>query len=282
MTSPITNISIFPPQRITAVEQMERLSIADKISQLTPLIPDLAAIVSDYARDSIMTNWYTALERMNILPHDPVIEPLPENIEEIMESPSPTHHGLLKPDGTFYKIKEVGVFYLVPPHSFEHLDQKQKAFWKDRTFKDLYACSFSPNSLRDFDGVEKTYRWVWMTKTVLPGNIGRSKDKDAIEKLNRLFHTRYEIPSLKDALPIQFLHRVATGETLYKETAFNQRTQGLESIYTFLQESLPNFGRLTLAGTPEGIVDIEPIEDVEFELGGFGVTCKDFTALGFR
>src|SRR5947208_2590737 len=71
---------------------MLHLPIAQEVSEVSPLIFDLANIVAEYATsDAWVTNWYKAHSLLGTLPAK--VPPLPRHIDQILDSKCPIYSG---------------------------------------------------------------------------------------------------------------------------------------------------------------------------------------------
>jgi len=97
---------------ITPEQQLKQFyaPVASCVSAATGLNLDVANLVAEYIEvDPALKRWYEVIAKLQIFPQK--IPPLPMNIGEILESRCPCTDQL-KPDGTFYKVKETHAFTL--------------------------------------------------------------------------------------------------------------------------------------------------------------------------
>jgi hypothetical protein len=205
----------------------------------------------------ILTHWYTARDRLMALPEK--LPPLPRNIHAIVNGKCPIYDTQIKPDGTYYRVRDTHFLQLLCQedgnlHQFEQNVLKpygEKHYPKGRNpFRLLYLWL---DVYQEYGEIpyESTH-WELMTKDVLPESRDTScKQQDAlIAFLRNKALVNYEFPSVKNVPRALFLHKVATGESLYR-TADAQN--GHRYTYTSVQESSQDW-RLVVGGfSPIGL-----------------------------
>lgn len=252
---------------ITPEEQLERfesIAVAKKVSfAVPPLIPDIAKIIAGYAVgecDPLLTNWYTALTRLGVLPKK--IPPLPWHIRQILDSKCPVYDGQNKPDGTPYKIKDTHILYLIPKElgTLRHFQEDILNPYGARAYpeeRDPLQFRYYLEKVYDKDGESSVQdslfttpfadtHWVLMTKDVLPGSLrqpwlpglfgssgplkqpSRNDHVELIKELARKAFTAYEMPTLQENLSVIALHKVATKENFY------YRINALNNLRTYI------------------------------------------------
>ena len=198
---------------------------------------------------SNQTNWYTALERIGALPDK--IPALPRNIHEILGSPCPIH----STDKTPLTVGQTHSLYLLPPGSLNELEQRvssygQKFFQGENPLKFGY---FWRVALEEHANVQFSEpQWVLISNDVLPGSRNQNVAKQAqmVETLSKKSLTNYQVPTLREAIGAVFLHKVATGESLYPE---GNEQNGTRDTFTRVKETTQNT-RLIVGGfAPSGL-----------------------------
>src|SRR5690348_11017261 len=88
---------------------------------------EIASLLAQYAVSTHFTNWYTALDRLNMLPEKLPFLP----IQEILESNCPLRQGEKKADGTYYKVKDTSLLYLTPCTTFNKFVKHVSAYGEE-------------------------------------------------------------------------------------------------------------------------------------------------------
>ena len=166
------------------------------------LLPVLAPLVFEYTNPiPMLTDWCTALERLNRLPEK--IPPLPNHILHILGGKCPIFQGQMKADGTPYRVWDTHSLYLVPPLT-------TKEFERDVYRKNLFVSA----EIRAEHGNAGFRDWQWILMSdPLPGSQKLSYKDQArmVADLGKKFFVKYEIPFLREVSMVCFLRQVATG-----------------------------------------------------------------------
>jgi hypothetical protein len=208
---------------ITPDEQLKRVfRTAEKVSSLYLLPPVIAGIVAEYVNEPILKNWHTFLKLLKIRVTE--IPPLPEDIEQMVESDCPIYNDVLKEDGSTYKIKDTHILALVLKEyiDLDHLERNVLIPYGDETYGEAqHPLRFSYFSTKDRQQYGKSpfsqSYWVLMTKNILPRsrNRVRSVQFALVDTLSKETRKQYEVPTLHQAFVAIMTHKVATGECLY-------------------------------------------------------------------
>ncbi len=178
-----------------------------------------ANLVAQYAHDKSLTNWHTALSRLNMLPKQ--IPPLYLNSTQIQE-------GICSVSGSFYLVpsKTVNQFVeSVEKYGARHLSE----FEGSNPFRFRYFWEAARQEHGDTQF--KQYEWRWMSDDILADSRGQSNVQQAqiVAKLGKNF----EIPSLKDVVACLFLYKAATKQSLLRQG--NDKSE--VNTYTRVQET---------------------------------------------
>lgn len=211
---------------ITPDEQLRRLTlpVAEKIDKISGLIPGVADIVASYVPDSKLTSWHTGLMLIERLPKK--IPPLPRHIHQILNSPCPKKVcSKMKPDGTFYMIREKCTLMLVP-EELETLNKFERVvkIYGEKQYpenENPLQFRFFWNRARQEHGdipFEPTH-WVLHTDDVLETSRDKSyqEQADLVHSLAQETFVDWEVPNLRDTIATTFLKKIATGESVYQE-----------------------------------------------------------------
>jgi hypothetical protein len=267
-----------PREWITPQAQLDRLlksnaqPIAYPVSQAS-ICPDtynqgtklgIANIISQYAVEALspkLTNWHTALQRMNALPDK--VPALPWNMPQILDGKCPIRGDEKKPDGTHYKLSHTHLLYLIPPMSLNELEARVRTYGKqalNNQGKKLYPDQ-NPLQFRYFwdaarqehgDIPSNEYQWILISNDVLPESRNRSYQEQAqkVAALSKKAFVNYEVPSLYAAAAACFLHKVATGESLYQ--AGNEQNGNIHTC-TRVKETTQNYRLVIGSPAPSGV-----------------------------
>jgi hypothetical protein len=201
-----------------------------------------------------LTHWYTALELLGALPD--TIPALPSNIGEILKGKCPIYQDQLKPDGSSYQVSDTHSLYLIPAGTLTELESLVSAYGQQtlhanpNPFQFLYFCG----GAREAANVRlKEHQWVLISNDVLPGSRCESYPRQAqmVADLSAKSLVNYEVPSLREAVGAIFLHKVATGESLYQ--AGNEQNNHLYT-YTRLLETTEGWHLVVGGSAPSGVV----------------------------
>lgn len=164
---------------------------------------EVAFIVAEYAADNLspnLTNWHIALERLTILPDK--IPPLPLDIHD--------------------EVSDIKVLYLIPPGSLNELEACVSAYGQEHLAEyggknPLRFRYFWPVAREEYGETRfDEWQWILISKGLLVGSRNQPYAKQAqmVVKLSERAFVHYEVPSLKAAVALAFLHKVATGESV--------------------------------------------------------------------
>lgn len=271
---------VTPQEQLDRLEKCHSKPIAYEISR-EPIYrtemgdianPGIAKIISQCAVvDTLspsLTNWHTALQRSNALPDK--IPPLPWNIEQILNSKCPIFCEERKPNETHYKVEDTHSLYLDPFPTINALEASVN----------VYGQSYYPhenplriqrfwaeNCRRAHGNVEFEPQWILISNNVLPDSRKKSYEEQAqmVADLSKEAFVNYEVPSLKAAIAASFLHKVATGASLYTK---GDSQSYIFDTYTRVQETIGKQDHMAVgAFAPSGLdVNIDCMLS-SFELG---------------
>lgn len=199
------------------------------------------------------TNWYTALKSIGALPTR--IPPLPVDIHEILEGLCPIYKDQTKPDGTPYKIKDTHILYLIPAGTVNELEQRISAYGQQffQGEKPLKFSFFWSEARQEYATVPNSQpQWVLISKDVLPGSREQTytKQVQVVDALSAKSLTDYQVPTLREASLAIFLHKIATGESLYNG---NSQNEGHLYTYTRVKETTLNRHLIVGGFAPSGL-----------------------------
>ncbi len=222
---------------ITSEEEHLRL-IAQEVSAKSLPIFNIAHLVAQYAHDKSLTNWHTALSRLNLLPEQ--IPPLHLTIDQIRDGICPIRGSFyLLPRGSLNQFKE-----LVSGYGEKHLAE----FGGENPLKFRYFWGWSR---LDHDNTQfEKEGWRWMSDDILEGSRNRSYAEQ--DRMIKELGANFEIPSLRDAAECLFLHKIATGESILQQG--NEQNGGL-STFTHVQETIQR-SHLAIGGSDSSGVDV--------------------------
>lgn len=171
-------------------------------------------LMVDQPLPPILTSWYIALKRLNLLPEK--IPPLPDNIVNILLSPCPIKKGK--------QIKDTHILTLVPREAgnLNKFEQTLRRYGEQH-----YPQNENPLQYRYFSQTARyehgttpfrPTHWVLMTNGVLPGSRNKTFQTQLklIENLSKRAGAEHEAPTLQQAVTAMMTHKVATGVTLYR------------------------------------------------------------------
>ena len=226
-----------PSKNLLITSEKEHISlITQAVSLQSSLISDVAHLVAQYAHDKSLTNWHTALSRLDKLPEQ--IPPLLLNDQEIRD-------GICSIPGSFY---------LIPRGTLNEFEKMVSAYGQKNLAEfrgeNPLRFRFFLTVARPFDKTQsKEDEWRWMSDDILEGSRDESYEKQA--EMVAKFGANFEIPSLRDAAVCLLLHKVATGESLLKKK--NAKNKGL-STNTHVQEEITHGSHLAVGGSdPSGV-----------------------------
>jgi hypothetical protein len=226
---------------ITPKEQLERLctSIVEdehfeqlcepiakkliKCKQQAISIKVLAKIIAEYAFESPITYWYTALERLNVLHEITLVPPLPGKIYEIFYAKCP-------------KLGKGNKFLQLIPQEFGTLrlfEERIKSYGQTRNLKNnSLHFQFDLFLEEHLDAPLNPSQWVLTTEDNLPKTYCKSYEGQVavVAQAAKAASVNYRAPRLKQTIIAVFLHNVATGKTLFPHRKW------LSNIYTRVQE----------------------------------------------
>lgn len=205
-----------------------------------------------------LTTWYKALKRIGKLSEK--IPPLPRNISQIFEGKCPKQIcNKIKPDGTFYKIKEMCTLILVPqelenPGEFEKVVKSygEKHYPEDENPLQ-YRCFW--NAAREQHGNTPfgPTCWILHTNDVLEDSRNKTWDQQAaiVDALARETFVDWQVPeSFWETFLTIALTEIGTGKRLYQ--IGNEQNGGL-STYARGKQMTQGY-RLAVGGSaPSGV-----------------------------
>lgn len=194
----------------------------------------VASIVAQYALDNLnpnLTNWYTALDRLNMLPRK-----VPSlSIEQILESNCPTREGQVKEDGTYYKVSDTSFLYLRPRGTLNEFVARAGAYGeihlKEYGGKNPFGFSYFWNKKPSSVNFEEP-QWVLLSKGLLDKSCNKTylAQIQMIEEISKKTFVNYEIPTLFEVVTTVFLHKLVTGESILPAVE-------MEPVYTRVQNT---------------------------------------------
>ena len=222
---------------ITSEAEHLRL-IAKEVAATSIPIFNIAYLIAQFAHDKSLTNWHTALSRLNKLPEQ--IPPLHLTIEQIRDGICPIR-------GSFYLLPR-GTLNQFMTQMSTYGEKHLAAFGGNNPLQFRYFWGWSRLDHRSMQ-FEKD-EWRWMSDDILEGSRNRSYEEQAqmVAKLG----ANFKIPSLRDVAACLFLHKVATGESILQQG--NEQQGGL-STFTRVQEIIQG-SHLAIGGSDPFGVDI--------------------------
>ena len=221
-----------------------------------PRLADLAAdkVVKRHPLLAPLTHWYTALKLLDALPD--TIPALPSNIDEILNGKCPIYKGLRKPDGTSYKVSDTHSLYLIPSGTLQELESRVKAYGEQTLhanpnplqFRYFWDAAYQEHADVRFE----EHQWILISNDVLSESRNQSYQQQTqlVANLSAKSLLHYEVPSLREAVGAIFLHKVATGESLYQEG--NEQNNGLYT-YTRVPEITLGYHLIVGGFAPFGV-----------------------------
>lgn len=190
--------------------------ISKIVTACTPLVPDLADLVGQYLKKSLFDEkwWKKHFGDVGAVP------PLPENIDDILQSPCPIWEGK--------KISDTHILALIPKTINGHPLTLKKLIelFKHPIGGNASDKFFSPDlpSVQHYH--EKTpapdAHWVLMTKKPFPGSqeIPFAQKEALVQSFSERAGIHYEIPSLIDATTCTLLNYNEKGTWFYDTPTF--------------------------------------------------------------
>jgi len=214
---------------------------------------------------SNLTNWYTALQRIDALPEK--IPPLPLNIHEILGDKCP-----IDPSR---KIGETHSLYLIPPGSLNELEERVRAYGQEffQGENPLKFRSFWGDARQEHAGVVADEpQWILITNDVLPGSRNQpyAKQEQIITDLNAKNGTDYQVPTLRETVLAMFLHKITTHVSLYPEG--NEQNGNLYT-YTRVVEKIRDWHLVVGGFAPSGL-SVNDHDDYDNETLGVAALRK--------
>lgn len=188
--------------------------IGEKITESTPLIPDLSQLVTSYVL-SPLTNWYRGLEQLEALPSQ--IPPLPRHIEQILNSDCPLYRGIKKADQTAYKVFETHYLTLIPQEfvNMEHLERKiLQPYGQKKYNEEIHPFQSATYMTQGTTFPFLESEWILISKDLLPGSINKSWREQValVTQLKKKSLLNYQIPTLQQGFAALALNQIATDE----------------------------------------------------------------------
>jgi len=218
---------------ITSEAEHLRL-IAQEVSAKTPLFP-VAYLVAQYVHNKSLTNWHTALSRLDKLPKQ--IPLLHLNMNQIRDGICPISGSFyLIPRGTLNEFEAT-----VNAYGQKHL----AAFGGENPLQFRYFWARQDHGDIQFEEDE----WRWMSDDILEGSRNQSYAEQAqiVAKLG----ANFVIPSLRDAAECLLLRKVATGESLLQQ---GNEQNGNLSTYTRVQDTAQGVHSAIGDSAPSGVI----------------------------
>ena len=217
--------AVLASAKITPLEQLAELS-APFVPDFANNIPEsvlpsvLGRVVAEYAIeiDSRLTDWYTVLERLHMLPR--YVPRLPPNIIKIMYSDCCIFKNS---NGRPYKVIDSHSLKLVPGQSKSLIRTVECIQKRARKYgladPDLYRIhTFWLKAFEKYGNKDRIVpiEWHLMTKWAIPNTDKVPRDQHAamIAAVNRKTSLRYQTLSLQTSPFVLFFHSMATGERL--------------------------------------------------------------------
>lgn len=193
------------------------LGVQDLLFQLDPL-------------PSILTDWYTALERTVALPE--MVPALPQYMPQILDDKCPIWGDEQKPDGTHYKYLDGWSLCLKTSETLNELEMRVRDYgarlYPNRNplqFKDFLVVA--RQTYGDVRFNQEPY-WILHTNTVLP----ESWKKSYQEQVQMVEDLSFEVPSLSETATVCFNRQITKGETLYPRNPRTRTyTKVVETVY---------------------------------------------------
>jgi hypothetical protein len=184
---------------------------------------------------------------------------LPDNIDDILESPCPIWEGK--------KIKETHVLVYKPqqvndqPHTINNIGKLVLIEGKATDYRYIWDAIVNEHGNTPVEKGE----WVLMTKDVLPGSRNKSytEQQTLVRNLSEKAHVEYQVPKLIDAITCIFAEYVSSKTRLYSDTPLT---------YTRCQEQTKGFQLVVGGFAPGGLCVIYCHFVCDF--GGVGVLRK--------
>ena len=189
-------------------EQLRRLNfpIANAVNDASKLIPEIANIIAEYADESNVTHWDTALKCLNMRPKK--VPPLPWYIHYILNEKCPEEIAQRKADGTFCKIGEKCSLILVPEElgTINRFEKVAKSYGEELYPKNenpLEIGYFWDRAREEFGDIpfEPTH-WELQTDDVLEGSESMSLEEQTalVHSLAEKTFVNWQIPGLQGSL----------------------------------------------------------------------------------
>jgi hypothetical protein len=199
-----------------------------------PSLQDLAVerLIEPSPLPFVLTNWYIARKRLNILPEK--IPPLPENITQILNSKCSIYGDQIKEDGTHPRVGETHFLQLICQEDgslIQFIDVLRAYYLNEK--ERFWILNFSTITRREHGNVPFKSHWELITKDVIPGSQKKTYNQQIaiVEALAQKSFVNYEVPSLKSMSPALLLHTVATRDLLYKVGRTYSRVQEVAEGY---------------------------------------------------
>lgn len=211
-----------------------------QVSLLTDIA--LGRLVGPDPLPPALTNWYKALNYLDLLPNK--IPALPLHIFQALNDECRVHIDK--------RIVQTHFLYLIPPGAVNELEKRVGAYGQQ-----LYGPNPNPLAFRYFwDPLREEhanvqfheYEWILILNDVLPGSRDQPYEEQAqmVADLSEESSLDYQVPTFREAIAAIFLHRVATGESLFQETEDI-------STYTRIKEVTRNWHTCVGGSNPYGV-----------------------------
>lgn len=232
--------------RITLLRELRGIALKKNLPVNIP------ALIAKYIIDPKLTNWHTALKRLNLFPER--IPRLPENIRQILYSECSIYRRRRKEDGTPYRVIDTHLLYLIPAGTLNEFEARVQAYGAEHLSE--YG-EENPLRIEYFWGREQhgntrfdEPKWVLLTEKIIPGS--RYKSDEAQQRIIERFQR--QVPSLRAVVGVAFLHKIATGQSILQ--AGNEKNE-YRYTCTRVREVFRGYYLVVGGFAPSGL-DIDP------------------------
>ncbi|OGN55247.1 MAG: hypothetical protein A3D96_06660 [Chlamydiae bacterium RIFCSPHIGHO2_12_FULL_44_59] len=247
---------------ITPAEQLDRVRERSPVlEQLNGVfhVTDVAKLALEYIEDpciAAVSRALEALRKIGLLPaHIPA---LPKNMGQILNEKCPIHGDEAGPDGTSLKIWQTHSLYLLPPGTLNELEARVSAYGRAHLaeygrenplqFRYFWNAARQEHGDTRFDEPQ----WVLMSNDVLPGSRNQPYERhvEMVGELSEKAFVPFEVPSLRAAVGVTLLHKVATGESILQ--AGNEQNGNVHT-YTRVGETTGSYHVAVGGSAPSGV-----------------------------
>jgi hypothetical protein len=208
MALTIHPISSSEPQRSATPDEVLFPPIATKVTEASKARLRFTHL-------SPKPNWYRALRILKMLPK--TIPPLPSDIQNILakNDPKPCY------------------LYLLPPGSVKQLAARCRKYGQ-RFFKPNHFRFVDPGPVhKEHCNIKhQDFEWMlWHPDVILKGSRNRAT-QDQFTMVDAL-GGNYKVPTIRQAVGFAFLHKMATGETIFQPLYNVSKDRDTYNRYTF-------------------------------------------------